>query len=170
MLLCAMAAPASPIDPVDAQATKKARDAALSSIAEVENEARMVAKERGAAVAHIQATLDRVAAARAATGLSPPPSNLPPKDPKAPPQHDLHDTMLLHEAAAILNLHAQAISITNIQSFILTMLDINSGNYARWRDQFLLTAGKFSLQDHVLLDTQAPDSPYWTRMDYVCKF
>ena len=64
--------------------------------------------------------------------------------------------MLLHEAAAVLNLHAQAVSIQNIRSLIPTTLDINSDNYARWRDQFLLTAGKFSLQDHVLLDTRAP--------------
>ena len=54
--------------------------------------------------------------------------------------------MLLHEAAAVLNLHAQAVSIQNIRSLIPTTLDINSDNYARWRDQFLLTAGKFNFR------------------------
>jgi len=46
-------------------------------------------------------------------------------------QQDLHDAMLPHEAAAILNLHAQAISNQNNWSLIPIRLDINSGNYAR---------------------------------------
>jgi hypothetical protein len=38
----------------------------------------------------------------------------------------------------------------------------------RWRDQFLLTLGKFSLQDHVHLDASVP-SLDWDRMDCVVK-
>jgi hypothetical protein len=36
--------------------------------------------------------------------------------------------MLLHEAAAVLNLHTLGVSSENIRSLILTMLAVNSGN------------------------------------------
>jgi len=68
-----------------------------------------------------------------------------------------------------LNLHAQAVAVQNIRSLIPILLDLNAGNYARWRDQFLLTAGKFSLEDHVLRDPPACVFPDWTRMDCVVK-
>ena len=58
--------------------------------------------------------------------------------------------MLLHEAAAILNLHAQAVAVTNIWSLISSVLDSNFDGYTWWRDNFLLVVGKYSLQDHVL--------------------
>jgi hypothetical protein len=67
------------------------------------------------------------------------------------------------------NLHVQAVAVQNIRSLILVVLDTSSGNYARWRDQFLLTVGKVSLQDHVLLDAPAAAYPDWTRMDCVVK-
>src|SRR6185312_10380605 len=43
---------------------------------------------------------------------------------------DLHGALLLHEAAALLNLHAQAIAVQNIRSLVL---DVNSGSYSKWR-------------------------------------
>ena len=42
-------------------------------------------------------------------------------------------------------------AVQNIRSLIPVVLDV-SGNYARWKDQFLLVVGKFSLCDHVLSD------------------
>ena len=58
---------------------------------------------------------------------------------------DLHHTLLLHEAAAFVNLHVQAMAVQNIRSLISVVLNVSSGNYTRWRDQFLLTVGRFSL-------------------------
>ena len=84
-----------------------------------------------------------------------------------PDARDLHHALLLHEAAAIVNLHAQAVAVQNIPSLIPIVLDV-SGNYARWRDQFLLVVGKFSLRDHVLSDAPlAAAQPDWARMDCV---
>ena len=81
---------------------------------------------------------------------------------------DLHTAMLLQEAAALLNLHAQAVAVHNIRSLVPIVLDVDSGNFSRWRDQFLLTLGKFSLQDHIHLDAPVL-SPDWARMDCVVK-
>ena len=77
--------------------------------------------------------------------------------------------MLLHEAAAVLNLHAQAVDVTNIQSLIPSVLDSNSDGYTRWRDNFLLTVGKYSLQDSILRDEAFPDHPDWLRVDCFVK-
>ena len=83
------------------------------------------------------------------------------------PPGDVNAALLLHEAAAVLNLHAQAVAVQNIRSLVPIVLDVNSGNYTRWREQFLFTLGKYSLQNHVLHDFSAPDSPDWSRMDCV---
>ena len=77
--------------------------------------------------------------------------------------------MLLHEAAAVLNLHAQAVAVQNIRSLVPVVLDIAAGNYTRWSEQFLLVLGKFSLQDHVLLDNPLATYPDWARMDCVVR-
>ena len=77
--------------------------------------------------------------------------------------------MLLHEAAAVLNLHAQAVAVQNIRSLVPVVLDVAAGNYTRWREQFLLVLGKFSLQDHVLLDDPPATYPDWARMDCVAR-
>ncbi|XP_039775557.1 uncharacterized protein LOC120643099 [Panicum virgatum] len=60
-------------------------------------------------------------------------------------------------------------SVQNIQSLIHVTLDVNSGNYTRWRDQFLLAVGKFSLQEHVLSDEASTGYPDWACMDCVVK-
>ena len=49
------------------------------------------------------------------------------------------------------------------------VLDINAGNFTRWRDQFLLVIGKYSQQDHVLRDRQVSTFPDCQRMDCVVK-
>lgn len=82
---------------------------------------------------------------------------------------DVDNALLFHEAAALLNLHAQAVAVQNIRSLVPFVLDVTSGNYTRWREQFLLTLGKYSLQDHVLHPAPAAPLPDWTRMDCVVK-
>ena len=86
-----------------------------------------------------------------------------------PPAEDVRAAMLLHEAAAVLNLHAQAAGVQNIRSLIPVVLDATSGPYTRWREQFLLAVGRFALQDHVFLDAPPPSSPDWERMDCVVR-
>jgi len=59
--------------------------------------------------------------------------------------------------------------VQNIRSLVHIVLDLNAGNYTRWRDQILLVIGKYSLDSHVLADLLAPEFPDWTRMDCVVK-
>jgi hypothetical protein len=61
----------------------------------------------------------------------------------------------MHEAAALLHLQPQAVVVHNIRLLVPIVLDLVANNYTRWRKQFLLTAGKFSLQDHVERDNSA---------------
>ena len=68
--------------------------------------------------------------------------------------------MLLHEAMALLQLHAQAVAVNSIRNHVTTVLDVNFGNFNRWRDQFLPILGKFSLQDHVHEEPPTLISPY----------
>jgi hypothetical protein len=77
--------------------------------------------------------------------------------------------MLHHEAMALLELHSQAVAVSNIRNHVTTILDVDSGNFNRWFDQFQLILGKFSLQGHVREDPPDPVSPDWARMDYVVK-
>ena len=77
--------------------------------------------------------------------------------------------MLQHEAAAVINLHAPAVGVQNIRSLVHSVLDLAACNYNHWRDQFLLAVGKYSLEDHMLHDTPAPNFPDWVRMDCVVK-
>jgi hypothetical protein len=58
--------------------------------------------------------------------------------------------------------------VNNIRSLVPIVLDIDSVSFNRWRDQFLLTLYKFSLQVHVHFDALVP-SPDWDRMDCVLK-
>jgi hypothetical protein len=44
--------------------------------------------------------------------------------------------MLHHEVVALLQIHSQVVAISNIQNHITTILDIDSGNFNRWCDQF----------------------------------
>lgn len=47
---------------------------------------------------------------------------------------DLPGAMLLHEAAALFNLHSQAVFLQSIRSLIPDVLDVNSDSYSRWRE------------------------------------
>ena len=135
-----------------------AHDAAMTRATKADAAAAAAAKALDAARA--LAVQERAAAA---TDLAPPTSAGP--GPLAT-QMDLHFAMLLQQATAFLNLHAQAVAINNIRSLVPIVLDVDSGNFGRWRDQFLLTLGKFSLQDHVHLDAPVL-SPDWAQMDCV---
>ena len=77
--------------------------------------------------------------------------------------------MLHHEVVALLQLHSQAVTISNIRNHVTTILDVDSGNFNRWCDQFLLILGKFTLQDHVREDSPVPISPDLARMDCIVK-
>lgn len=143
-------------------AAAEARRAALARAEEAEAEAVAAAIERDAATARVRAALERAAAApedaeEDASSLS---------DGSRP---SVHAAMVLQEAAAVLNLHAQAVAVQNIRSLVHVILDVNSGNFARWREQFLLTLGKYSLQGHVLHDDCPLNSPDWERMDCVVR-
>jgi len=69
----------------------------------------------------------------------------------------------------LLNLHAQAVSVQNIRALVPLLLDVTSTFYPRWRESFLLTVGKYSLNRHVLSDTGVPTSADWVRMDCVVR-
>ena len=47
------------------------------------------------------------------------------------------------------------------------VLDPSSTNYARWRDQVMLTLEHYELDAHVLLDTPLANDPSWKWMDSV---
>lgn len=61
------------------------------------------------------------------------------------------------------------LSSSYICSLIPIILDVASTNYAHWREQFLLTVEKFSLDAHVLQDSPLPGHPDWVRMDCVVR-
>ena len=169
--------PSSPrtVDPAAAAAAAQAeRETALARAEAAEQEAAAAAQERDAAAQRARDALARAAKERALAA-----KGTPDADHDAEKEEDaasvdsggtaLHHAVLAHEAAAVVNLHAQAISVQNIRSLVHVLLDINAGNYTRWRDQILLVIGKYSLESHVLVDLPAPDFPDWTRMDCIVK-
>jgi hypothetical protein len=167
----AAAAKGKQLTPEEAQAH---RDAALLDAQKAEEEAAAAtaAKERAAAADRARAALKRAAAARAEAALG------APDDDRDAASHisdvaagdvPLHQAMLAHEAAAVVNLHHHAAGVQNIHNLVHVILDLTDDNYKRWRDQLLLIVGKYSLEDHVLQETPAPDFPDWHRMDCVVK-
>jgi hypothetical protein len=108
---------------------QKAYDAALACLAEAKEEARAAARARDAALARVDR--ERAAAKATAAALSPLHDD---GASSAPVPVDLHGAMLLQEAAALLNLHAQVVAVNNIWSLIPIVLDVDSGNFNRWRD------------------------------------
>jgi hypothetical protein len=148
-------------DSAAATERQAAYDAALARLVQDEEEAANASKARDAAIART----DRERARAVAAALQPStPSAGGSASPGGGPT-DLHLALLLQEAAALLNLHAQAVAVNNIRSLVHIILDIDSNHFNRWRNQFLLVLVKFSLQAHVLA-APAP-SPDWDRMDCV---
>jgi hypothetical protein len=152
-------------DSAVAKKRQAAYDAAIARLAQAEEEATNASKARDAAIARTDreqalaaATLQPSTPVESSAGGSASPAGGP---------TDLHSALLLQEAAALLNLHAQAVAVNNIRSLVHIVLDVDSNHFNRWRNQFLLILGKFSLQAHVLA---APvPSPDRDRMDCVVK-
>jgi hypothetical protein len=177
----AVAAPSSDVQPQElvvrlvtdtdhtaATDRQAAYETALTRLAQAEEEVANASKARDAAVAH--ADRERARAATAAAALHPSTPMDSSAGGSASPAGgpaDLHSALLLQEAAALLNLHAQAVAVNNIRSLVHIILDVESNHFNRWRNQFMLVLNKFSLQAHVLA---APASlPDWDRMDCVIK-
>lgn len=79
------------------------------------------------------------------------------------------EVLLQHEAAAIINLHAQAVTVQNIRHLVPLVLDVTSTNFPRWCEAFLLTLGKYSLQNHVFSAAAALGFLDWVQMDCVVR-
>ena len=131
------------------QARLAERAAALARPKEAEKEAAAASKERDDAATRARAALECAAHERkaAAAALNATASNHTDESVSVHGKRpsDLHGALLLHEAAALLNLHAQAVAVQNIRSLVLIVLDVNSGSYSKWHEQFLLTLGKYSV-------------------------
>jgi hypothetical protein len=152
-------------DNAAAKERQAAYDAALACLAQAEEEAANASKARDAAIACTDR--EQTLATAAPQPSTPMESSAGGSTSTAGGLTDLHSTLLLQEAATLLNLHAQAVAVHNIQSLVHIVLDVDSNHFNRWRNQFLLVLGKFSLQAHVLA---APvPSPDWDRMDCVVK-
>nr|CAB3501456.1 unnamed protein product [Digitaria exilis] len=121
---------------------------------QAEQEAAAVAQEIDALAARQREALQRAAAAHRGG----PEDDVHSQD----DDDDLNGAILRHEAAA-------AVGVQNIRSLVHPVLDLAANNYTRWRDQFLLAIGKYSLEDHVLLDAPAPNFPDWVRMEKTVK-
>jgi hypothetical protein len=142
-----------------------AYNAALARLAQAEKEAANASKARDAAIA--RADREQALAVAALQPSTPVESSAGRSASPAGGPADLHSALLLQEAAALLNLHAQAVAVNNIQSPVHIVLDVDSNHFNRWHNQFLLVLGKFSLQAHVL--AALVPSPDWDRMDCVVK-
>ncbi|XP_066374667.1 uncharacterized protein [Miscanthus floridulus] len=148
------------------------RNAALARAAATEKEAQTAALELDAAAARARDALARAVQERSAAGA---PADGDDEDDLSDhasdhnDNTDLHQALLLQEAAAIANLLSQAVAVQNIRNLVTVVLDLNAGNFNRWRDQFLLIVGKYSLQHHVMQDLPAHGFPDWQRMDCVVK-
>jgi len=161
-----------------ARTAQAAGDAAAERAAAAEREAASAQQERDAANARLQAALDRAAKERAAAA-SPLDDGAPSDAEDAEDAEDLNSAdggdpllraaLLQHEAAALINLHARAVAVQNIRLLVPLVLDVASSFYGRWRESILIVVGRYSLQNHILSDVAAPDSPDWVRMDCVEK-
>jgi hypothetical protein len=145
-------------------------DAFLQRAQATEDEAALAVKDREAADQRLRDAMARVAVARksVAEAAGAEASGVEDGDNKgshaSDPPPDTN-TLGMHEAAALLHLHSQVVAVHNIRLLVPTVLDLASNNYTRWREQFLLTIGKFSLQDHVERDAPAVILPDWDHMD-----
>jgi hypothetical protein len=112
---------------------------------------------------HVAAALTKEA--RATVALIDPPLPTPPPAPTGHATPSNND----YEASVIANIHVQAAGMQNIHSLILVTLDHSSSKCAWWCNNVLLTLGRYSLSDHVLLDTTYVGVPAWDQMDNVVK-
>ena len=154
-----------------ARTAQAARDAAAARATDAEREAAVAQQERDAADARLQVALDRAAQEHAAAA--------PPLENDAAPDdaEDAEDfasadggdphlraVLLQHEAAALLNLHAQAVAVQNIRLLVPLVLDVASTFYGRWRESFLIV-GRYSLERHILFDAAVLEGPHGLRRE-----
>jgi hypothetical protein len=142
------------------------RRAALAEAEAAEQEAVAASAARDAAAERVRTALAKAAKARANAAAAADPTD-PADDADHEEATDISRTMTLHKAVAVLNLHAQAVSVQNARSLVPLVLD-TSGNYPWWREQFLLAVMKYSLQDHVR-SSAISALPDWARMNAVVK-
>jgi hypothetical protein len=147
------------------QQLAETRRAALAEAEAAEQEAAAASTARDAVVERVRAALAKAAKARANAAAAADPAD--PAGDDHEEDTDISRAMILHEAAAVLNLHAQAVSVQNARSLVPLVLD-TSGNYPRWREQFLLVVTEYSLQDHVRSSATSA-LPDWARMNVVVK-
>jgi hypothetical protein len=74
-----------------------------------------------------------------------------------------------YEVVVIANIHVQTTSMQNIHSLVSVTLDLSSMNYGWWHGNVRLTLGRYSLFDHMLLDTTYVGILAWDQMDSVIK-
>jgi hypothetical protein len=84
--------------------------------------------------------------------------------PAEPPEDPLASYL---DADLIAALHAQVAGLHNIRALVSVVLDPASPHYPRWRGQVLLTLRRFVLDDHVLVDHDAPPPRSWCLLDSV---
>ena len=101
-----------------------ARDAALARAADAEQEALLAQADRDAADARIRAARERAARERAAANLPLPDDGDNLSDHAEDADAPDYDAIAHHEAAALLNLHAQAVSVQNIRALVPLLLDV----------------------------------------------
>lgn len=112
----------------DTDATRRAqRDASLAEAQAAEQEAVAASADRDAAADRVRLALAKAAMARA-DAAAVDPQDPPPKD--GDDDMAIPNAMLVHEAASILNLHAQTFSLHNPRSLVSFLLD-TTGNYPR---------------------------------------
>jgi hypothetical protein len=88
----------------------------------------------------------------------------PPTAPAEPPEDPLASDL---DADLIAALHAQPAGLHNIRALVSVVFDPASPHYPRWRGQVLLTLRRFVLDDHVLVDHDAPPPRSWCLLDSV---
>jgi hypothetical protein len=101
-------------------------EAALTRLAQAEEEATNASKARDAAVACAERERATAAALHPSTPVD---SSAGGSASPAGGPVDLHSALLLQEAAALLNLHAQAVAVNNIRSLIHIVLDVDSNHF-----------------------------------------
>ena len=143
--------------------------AALARVAEADRVAAAAQAERDAAETRLRAALARAALERAATQPLPGSDDGSGGEDSDAGDDPLQDALFQHEAAALINLHAQAVAVQNIRLLVPLVLDVSSTFYGRWRESFLHVVGRYSLESHVLSDASTLTSPDWVRMDYIVR-
>ncbi|KAK1359350.1 hypothetical protein POM88_043824 [Heracleum sosnowskyi] len=81
----------------------------------------------------------------------------------------VENTFSLTHTDSLANPFHLAHAITNIKTLIPVTLDIKNSNYRKWSHVFLITAGRFLL-DNLLLGKPKPDiisAEEWQRADFL---